>query len=427
MEDEELDIRSEVVKDFLEKPPAHLVRWGSTFIFLIFLIALLLSWLIKYPLVIAGQFNLTTKAEPKPVVTKFAGRLERVFVKEGQEVNAGELLALTESTASYEQILTLEEEMKSIRDLVEKEDLNTLRTMTPSSKEQLGDVQPLYQQFKEQLNRINTLFHPDTYDRNIGLIQEDIASLNSINSQLRTQAQLHERDVQISMAEFEISKKLFEQKVVTQLDLEREESKVLSKKVVLQRVLTDILSNNIAVNAKKKELVELANQRSEEIERLKQSVYALINGLNSWRNQHLLVAPTLGIIEFQNNLHEKLIFDSGNPLFYIMPKEQTYRGTLRIAQTNSGKVRMGQQILIKFDSYPFEEYGVVNGVVANVSQLIAAENNEYFALVDLPNGLRTIHGKELVYKYGMKANAEVITEDLRFIERIFYTIRRAFG
>jgi len=101
-------------------------------------------------------------------------------------------------------------------------------------------------------------------------------------------------------------------------------------------------------------------------------------------------------------------------------------GTLTIPQDNAGKIKVGQRVLIKFQSYPFEEYGMVEGVVSSIPQLSTQDNKSFFALVKLPNGLKTNHNRLLTYSYGMTANAEIITEDLRLIERIFYTIRKVF-
>jgi HlyD family secretion protein len=97
---------------------------------------------------------------------------------------------------------------------------------------------------------------------------------------------------------------------------------------------------------------------------------------------------------------------------------------LTIPQDNSGKIKIGQRVLIKFQSYPFEEYGMVEGKISSLPQLSTQDNKLFFAFVELPNGLKTNHNKQLTYNYGMTASAEIITEDLRLIERIFYTIRK---
>lgn len=46
------------------------------------------------------------------------------------------------------------------------------------------------------------------------------------------------------------------------------------------------------------------------------------------------------------------------------------------------------------------------------------------AKVILPTNLKTSYGKKLSYKTGTSASAEVITEDSRWLEKLFYQLRK---
>lgn len=50
---------SSQVDEIISKPPGSLVRWGTTVIFLVFAVILLLAWLIKYPEVISSPVVIT--------------------------------------------------------------------------------------------------------------------------------------------------------------------------------------------------------------------------------------------------------------------------------------------------------------------------------------------------------------------------------
>ena len=47
----------------------------------------------------------------------------------------------------------------------------------------------------------------------------------------------------------------------------------------------------------------------------------------------------------------------------------------------------------------------------------------YFVDVELPQKLITSYNKEIDFKQEMQGSAEIITEDLRLIERFFYQFR----
>lgn len=104
-----------------------------------------------------------------------------------------------------------------------------------------------------------------------------------------------------------------------------------------------------------------------------------------------------------------------------------YFGELRIPQSNLGRVKKGQKVLIKFQGYPFEEFGAVEGIIHTISQVPSQDNTYFSATAELPNSLQTTHAKKLIYKTGMEATGEIVTEDLRLIERVFYQLRKVIN
>lgn len=96
-------------------------------------------------------------------------------------------------------------------------------------------------------------------------------------------------------------------------------------------------------------------------------------------------------------------------------------GKLELPIRGSGKVKVGQSVNIKVDNYPYLEYGMLYGKIESIS-LVATDNN-YSVEVSLPKGLVSNYGKKLEFSQEMKRSAEIITEDLRLIERFLSPIR----
>ena len=65
---------------------------------------------------------------------------------------------------------------------------------------------------------------------------------------------------------------------------------------------------------------------------------------------------------------------------------------------------------------------MLNGKIKNVS-LIPDKEGLYLVDVKLPKKLITSYNKEIVFKQEMRGTVEIITEDLRLIERFFYQFR----
>ncbi|GAB3774376.1 hypothetical protein GCM10028818_17130 [Spirosoma horti] len=110
-------------------------------------------------------------------------------------------------------------------------------------------------------------------------------------------------------------------------------------------------------------------------------------------------------------------------IFYVAPRSTDYYGEVRIPQQNSGKVAVGQSVLIKFAGYPYQEFGAVRGCIARIAD-VSLKDSVFLAKVLLPTGLQTTYGKQLSYKTGMAASAEIITNDSRLLEKLFYQIRK---
>jgi len=87
----------------------------------------------------------------------------------------------------------------------------------------------------------------------------------------------------------------------------------------------------------------------------------------------------------------------------------------------AGKVKIGQRVNIKLDNYPYLEYGMLEGIIRSISKV--PEDQKYSLDVDFPKGLVTNYGIELDFAQQIEGQAEIITEDLRLLQRIFNPIR----
>jgi HlyD family secretion protein len=99
-------------------------------------------------------------------------------------------------------------------------------------------------------------------------------------------------------------------------------------------------------------------------------------------------------------------------------------GKLNLALIRSGKVKKGEKVNIKFDNFPYMEFGMVRARIESVSQVPA--DNIYSVEVSLPDSLRTNYGNLIPFQQEMQGNAEIITEDARLIERITNPLRNLF-
>jgi hypothetical protein len=113
-------------------------------------------------------------------------------------------------------------------------------------------------------------------------------------------------------------------------------------------------------------------------------------------------------------------------LISVIPRysKQDYFGIAKMPIVNSGKVKLGQTVNIKLLGFPEYEYGVLLGLVTNISDV--PSEDYYLVKVNLIEGLNTTFNREITFKQNIEGNAEIITDDLRLIERFIYTLIKAF-
>ena len=110
-------------------------------------------------------------------------------------------------------------------------------------------------------------------------------------------------------------------------------------------------------------------------------------------------------------------------VFTIIPETNTsYVAKLKTPIQNSGKIEKGQKVNIRLANFPHAEYGVLEGEIQRIS---SSTNKDGFYIIDvvLPSDLVTSYHKKVEFKQEMQGSAEIITEDLRLMQRFLYGFR----
>lgn len=153
------------------------------------------------------------------------------------------------------------------------------------------------------------------------------------------------------------------------------------------------------------------------------SVGQLLASIHSWEMTYCLTAPSEGKVQLFVQEAPNQYLSSGDIFARIVPKEgESWIGRALLPLQRSGKVKVGQRVIVRFMNFPDQEFGIVNGRLSSVS-LVPSEDN-YIVEIVFPNGLTTNYGKRLPVFYEMKATAEIVTEDSRLIERFFQPLRK---
>ncbi|MBE9048026.1 HlyD family efflux transporter periplasmic adaptor subunit [Pleurocapsales cyanobacterium LEGE 10410] len=113
----------------------------------------------------------------------------------------------------------------------------------------------------------------------------------------------------------------------------------------------------------------------------------------------------------------------GQELLYLQPGNTTWFGELSVAQQSFGRVREGQRVMVRFSGYPYHEFGSVYGEVEYFSEF-PVRDSLFLAKVHFPDGLLTSYGHDIPPRNGMTGRAEIITQGMRLLERVYNNITK---
>ncbi len=410
---------SEPVREIMNNPPPRIVRWGNLILVSVFSLFIILAWLIRYPDVILAPVEITTENPPVTLVSKIPGHIKELYVEDGEEVSKGQLIAAMETVASVREV----RELKKAVSLCRRPE-NLLTEELPELI-QLGEIQEFWSAYLKSLSDFNTYVVNDYYGNKINSVNEEIHEILEYTNRLKVKEKFASENRALESGKYRRDSLLFISGVFSETDLEKSRQSYLKSCIEFQQVRIDLSQKSIELSEKKQLLQDYEIKRSEEQERyysnLNREFLNLRARLEIWENTYLLIAPVDGQVAFTKywSRHQSVL--QNEPVMSIIPDfEGVLIGRLKLNMSRSGKVRTGQTANIKLSGYPYLEFGMVRGIVKSKS--LVPENDRYIIELSLPSGLVTLYGKKLEFTQNMQGTAEILTDDIRLLEKLVYPV-----
>ena len=388
--------------------------------FLVFVLFIFFAWLIRYPDTIPAPVEITTTNPPVTLVTKITGHINSLFVKEREKVNAGQLVALMETTASMKEIELLKQTIDTIKTP------ETLSSRLLPAFSELGELQGFYGTFLKNLSDLNNYMINDFYGSKIASLADEINGIQEFISRLSIKEKLYSENQRLEAKKYSRDSSLYASKVIAESELENSHQSLLRVSMELQQARLDHSSKTIELSEKRQQLQDYRITRIDEKEKLvsvlRESFLNLKAQINLWENTYLLISPIEGIVSFTKfwSANQSVVKDE--PVVSIVPIDAgKFLGRIKLKMERSGKVKTGMVVNIKLSGFPYMEYGMVRGIVKSKS-LVPAED-AYVIEIELPDGLTTLYGKTLDFTQNMQGTAEIITENIRLIQKIVNPFR----
>jgi hemolysin D len=435
-----------------------------------FAYAIIALFLIAIAWACFGQVDIVAVAPGRIIVgdrTKVIQPLEasivrQVFVKDGDRVQAGQVLVALDPTIASADKTTVQEQIKAAASEV-------FRTQS---------LQQLLQNIlsnREQTNAISPDFRPDTSSKyvvavfnipNMGTIDRQTIQ-GQLQAQLQAQLNSEWQDIRAKLAKLDAEAARRQAEVATaQASISKLQSTIpmaQTREADYKNLVGEGFISSHATQDKTRERVELERDLATQRARLGEARSALAetaqakaayraetqrqlndrhahaaskleqltaehSKASQRERQTQLTAPVAGVIQ-QLAIHSVGgVVTSAQPLMIVVPDSATVTAEVTIANQDIGFVNAGQTAEVKLETFPYTKYGTVKARVDIVTADAVTDEKKgsyYPATLTLSQKDMLIDGKRVNLSPGMNITAEIKTGKRRVIEYLLSPVQRA--
>jgi len=444
----------ELGKAVQELPPLYTRLLAGTISVMVFG-TIAWAYFSKVDEVAVAQGELIPFAQVRPVRSLGGGTIQQVYAKEGKSVKKGDILLDVEPEKTKvidADIARLEKSSKLIQ-----EDLNRLEAERSGNRFAGTAIQDEFlkarlKAFDEQKAGAEAEANQQTAA--IGEARTRLSRLeeNLVNARenLRNagknleNAKEQERGLRTLLTDKAVPRLEYirakdnvtnaEDKVVSAQD------KVVSTQKELAGQLDRIRQSEQGYQSAKSKADGLASQRQSEIlttlTKRKEEIASTKGQLEQSRKQRELskiTAPFDGTVYSVKATRGPV--QQGEELLSILPKGEEVILEVKVLNRDIGFIRAGQPVKVKMATFPFQEFGIVEGTVIKVSPNAIVEKDDngqsqgpvFPTRIHIKKQAIDVHGKKVELTPGMSATGEIVTRQKSVLTFLVEPVTRRFS
>ncbi|MCP4487569.1 MAG: HlyD family efflux transporter periplasmic adaptor subunit [Gammaproteobacteria bacterium] len=397
---------------------------------------LALSFFVETNVVASVEGRLVVAANTQEIQAPFHGRIVRIHTLPYARVKKGQIifsLDTTERKLSLEEALILLEEkneivsrfellQKKVESFIRLPTIPSLKTESPTNNEKLHINFELLGadllSFKERVTILR---------RKQGLVREKF-----INSQHTKK--LHNKAVIEAKNRFKSVNELASEGFFPKADLSIAREELVELEARSQELRSLEKQFSIQLEEQQVQIDEYVSNHSlkirNDISNTKFEIRRLISKKQKLVNEIALSdvkASMNGVIQDISIPGPTVVVQSGQILARLVPKEQVKEFEVLVGNREIGFVKVGQKAMIKIDTYPFERYGTISGVIDDIASdavYLKEKGWLYKGKVRPEKYHMLVDGRVLPLKLGETAIVDLVLGKRRLIDRILEPVFR---
>lgn len=410
-----------------ESPVSPLGRWMFWLVLSLALIATLWLCLSEVDVVVTTHGKVVPEGQIKTIQPLETGVIRAIHVRPGDRVEAGQLLVEIEP--------------------------DTTEPGLNAADEQRGLAQLELQRLNAQAG--GGSFHPDAktsspeaiaqqhalYASTQAAHQAELSAKRDQLAQTQSQLQGAESEYQqakqlLSMTQEQWSRQQSVAELLAKKDVEETKARLVTYQSQVQTALAKKREITQRMGQVRHEMAQVGSHYHQELYRSmteKQSQLAELEAKvkeSQFRvTQQQIRAPVAGIINQQQVFTVGGVVTPAETLMTLVPEGTPLELEVMAQSQDIGFIRKGMPVTIKLDTYDFQKYGTVDGLVMSVAQDSVKEDPQQAAIVFPvrihPQAITLSKHSDKRLQTGMTVTAEINTGKRRMIEFFIYPVIKA--
>lgn len=419
-----------------QEPPSPLPR-AILYLLGTLLVALAVwSTIGRLNIIAVASGKLVPQTYVKVVQPASAGIIKEILVREGDAVKAGQVLARLDPGMSEVDARQVGDQLQIAR-LSQRRIDAELAGIEPTA--QADDVPELFGQMLAQY-RARRQAQTDAIDAQramLGKAEQDLRAALEMQSKLKQTLPIYQDQ---EHAWQQLQKEGFAGRLLAE---ERRRMRIEAQQELKAQVHA-IEGYRATITQSRKRMEQLDSNYRQALYSERVDTTAQAEKLEQDQRKQLLRrdllelrAPQDGTVKDLATHTEGAVLAPGSVLLTIVPANEPLRAEVWVTNLDRGFVHPGQLVKVKVAPYPFQKYGMVEGVITTVGADVTEQPNDsndqkappshrFRSLVELKSQFLDANGVHHPLTPGMQVDAEIKLGDRTVLEYVLSPVRKAF-
>jgi len=261
-------------------------------------------------------------------------------------------------------------------------------------------------------------------------LQAAIASAGAEVGSLRQQMQIGERRVAVTRSMLNDIDWLLARGDMSLVQAKEREAEVLDQEQALASLTGALADKKDRLDALRYTLAELPLKTAGAIELLQERLADTEQGMATIRGQlaYALRAPIAGRVTALQAMTGESV-DPRHLELEIVPQNTPLQAIIFIPTRAAGFARAGQRVRLRYDAFPYENFGTHEGRIIRISRTVLTSGDvtapllpnepSYEAVVSLDEPAVDAYGKAMALKPGMLLQADIVLDRVSLLRWLF--------